>query len=133
MGVSEFPKKVEIARKNWYETDCKGLSVAVIKDAYERGFNRAYRLLRKQEPHLMTLNDVKNLKHNDVVWLEDYDKEDVIPAIVTPYGAMSDCIDFAISNRSSMVVEYTDYGSRWRCWTDKPHEEQRKEEKWNDD
>ena len=50
--MNEIPKKVEIARKNWYETDCKGLSVAVIRNAYERGFNRAYRLMKAQErPH----------------------------------------------------------------------------------
>lgn len=47
--MNEMPTKVEIARKNWYETDCKGLSVSVIKDAYERGFNRAYRLMKPKD------------------------------------------------------------------------------------
>lgn len=48
MGTKDVPEKVEIARENWYQTDCKGLSAAVIKDAYERGFNRAYHLLKTQ-------------------------------------------------------------------------------------
>lgn len=43
-------EKVRIARKNWYETDCKDLSASVIKEAYERGFNRAYRLMKPKEP-----------------------------------------------------------------------------------
>lgn len=48
--MNDVPKKVEIARENWYKTDCKGLSVALIKDVYERGFNRAYRLMKAKEP-----------------------------------------------------------------------------------
>ena len=89
-------------------------------------------MLKSMEPRVMTLNDVKNLKYNDVVWLEDYDKEDVIPAIVTLYGAMSDCIDFAISNRSSLVVEYADYGLRWRCWSHKPTKAQMEATPWQE-
>lgn len=50
VGIIDVPKKVEIARRNWYETDCNGLSVAVIKEAYERGFNRAYHLAKEPEP-----------------------------------------------------------------------------------
>ena len=46
----DVDEKVRIARKNWYDTDCKGLSTNVIKEAYERGFNRAYRLMRPKEP-----------------------------------------------------------------------------------
>lgn len=40
--------KVDIARENWYKTDCDGLTTSVIKDAYVRGFNRAYKLMNKK-------------------------------------------------------------------------------------
>lgn len=40
--------KVDIARENWYKTDCDGLTTSVIKDAYVRGFNRAYNLMNKK-------------------------------------------------------------------------------------
>ena len=40
--------KVDIARENWYKTDCEGLSTSVIKDAYVRVFNRAYKLMNKK-------------------------------------------------------------------------------------
>lgn len=40
--------KVDIARENWYKTDCDGLTTSVIKDAYTRGFNRAYNLMNKK-------------------------------------------------------------------------------------
>lgn len=47
--------KVDIARENWYKTDCEGLSTSVIKDAYVRGFNRAYKLMNKKA--------IKPIKH----------------------------------------------------------------------
>ncbi len=46
----DVDEKVRIACKNWYEADGKGLSTNVIKEAYERGFNRAYRLMKSKEP-----------------------------------------------------------------------------------
>lgn len=47
--------KVDIARENWYKTDCEGLSTSIIKEAYVRGFNRAYQLMNKKA--------VKPIKH----------------------------------------------------------------------
>lgn len=94
---------------------CKSLS-PLLEDAIA--------ILKGQEARIMPLSEIKSLEHNDVVWLEDSDKERVIPAIVTDTGAMSDCIEFAISNRR-IVVTYNDYSIRWRGWTSCPTDEQR--------
>lgn len=44
--MTELTKKALIVRENWYKNDCQGLTTSVIKEAYERGFNRAYSLLK---------------------------------------------------------------------------------------
>ena len=38
--------KKEIVMKNWYKTDCENSDDISVKQAYELGFNRAYKLMR---------------------------------------------------------------------------------------
>ncbi len=86
-------------------------------------------LLKAQEPRVLRVEEVVLLKQNDVVWLEDYNKKDVIPAIVSRMGPMVICIEFALSDRF-ISVGYDDYGSRWRCWTSRPTDKQREGTPW---
>lgn len=86
-------------------------------------------LLKAQEPRVLRVEEVVLLKQNDVVWLEDYNKKDVIPAIVSRMGPMVICIEFALSDRF-ISVGYDDYGSRWRCWSSRPTDKQREVVKW---
>ena len=89
----------------------------------------ALALLKAQEPRVLMVEEVVLLKQNDVVWLEDYNKKDVIPAIVSRMGPMVICIEFALSDRF-ISVGYDDYGKRWRCWTSRPTDEQREATPW---
>ena len=89
----------------------------------------ALELLEAQTPRVLRVEEVVLLKQNDVVWLEDYNKKDVIPAIVSRMGAMVICIEFALSDRF-ISVGYDDYGKRWRCWTSRPTDEQREAIPW---
>ena len=89
----------------------------------------ALTLLKAREPRVLRVEEVVLLKQNDVVWLEDYNKKDVIPAIVSRMGPMVICIEFALSDRF-ISVGYDDYGSRWRCWTSRPTNAQREAMSW---
>ena len=89
----------------------------------------AITLLKAREPRVLRVEEVVLLKQNDVVWLEDYNKKDVIPAIVSRMGPMVICIEFALSDRF-ISVGYDDYGSRWRCWTSRPTNAQREAMSW---
>ena len=56
--MTELSKKALIVRENWYKNDCKGLTTSVIKEAYKRGFNRAYSLLKgSMEPGWINVKD----------------------------------------------------------------------------
>jgi len=90
----------------------------------------ALTLLKAREPRVLRVEEVVLLKQNDVVWLEDYDKKDVIPAIVSCMGPMVICIEFALSDRF-ISVGYDDYGKRWRCWDKEPADEERRSRPWN--
>jgi len=90
----------------------------------------ALALLKARESRVLRVEEVVLLKQNDVVWLEDYNKKDVIPAIVSRMGPMVICIEFALSDRF-ISVGYDDYGKRWRCWDKEPTDEERRSRPWN--
>lgn len=95
----------------------------------DRRVGEAMKALKAQEPRVLRVEEVVLLKQNDVVWLEDYNKKDVIPAIVSRMGPMVICIEFALSDRF-ISVGYDDYGKRWRCWTSRVTDEQREATSW---
>lgn len=92
----------------------------------------ALALLKAQEPRVMTLEEVKEAKGNDL-FLEISTRTDEKPYItaatldgvglkgVTFYHSP---FDFKAYNKKSP------YG--WRCWTVRPTNEQRKAAKWDD-
>lgn len=87
--------------------------------------------LKAQEPRVMTLDELQALQRQDVVWLEDADKEAIIPGIViTAYKKEWQFITFT-SYSGLFCVSYVDYGKRWRCWTSRPADEQREAIPWN--
>lgn len=86
-----------------------------------------------QEPRVMTLSGVRNLKESTPIWLEDVDKKDVIGALFMRDYSGTKCIDFAIVRDwefERVVADYMDYGIRWRCWTSHPSDEMRRETPW---
>ena len=90
----------------------------------------ALELLKAQEPRVMTLEDVKAFG-----WDYCYLEEERMPGKV--YRAV--CGDYALTCITwpcvaSMRIQHGDesYGRKWRCWSAKPTDEQRKAVKWNE-
>ena len=93
----------------------------------------ALALLKAQEPRVMTLSGVRNLKESTPIWLEDVDKKDVIGALFMRDYSGTKCVDFAIARdweHERVTADYMDYGIRWRVWTSRPTDEQRQAVKW---
>ena len=89
----------------------------------------AYREIR---PRLLMLDEIRNsLKPGEVVWLEDFDKCDVIPGIrfrlVNEGG--DEAIEFHVMD-GFIAPKLDEYGVRWRCWNKKPTNAQRLTTAW---
>ena len=70
----------------------------------------------------------------DQIWLEDRDKEEVIPAVLGEINRPG-VFCFIVPNyklHSVTVIhpDLDDYGSRWRAWAHKPTDEERKAAEW---
>ena len=86
-------------------------------------------LLKGQEARVMTLDEVKAFD-----WDYCYLEEERLPGkeyrIICGNYALS-CITWPCV--ASMRIQHGDnnYGKKWRCWTFRPTDEQRKEVKWD--
>jgi len=90
----------------------------------------ALSLLKEQEARVMTLDEVKAFDW-DYCYLEE------VRLSGKEYRAV--CGDYALTcitwpYVTSMRIQRGDesYGKKWRCWTAKPTDEQRKAVKWDD-
>ena len=77
----------------------------------------------------------------DQIWLEDRDKEEVIPAkLLKTYRCLEtdrNELWFRLykqvdRDHSCVFASRNDYGSRWRAWAHKPTDEERKAAEWKD-
>jgi hypothetical protein len=94
----------------------------------------ALALLKAQEPRVITLEEVQALHANDVVWLEDKGKPNIIPGIVRnrhlwPHSATM-VTNFMRGDGCKVTADDDDYGKRWRCWTSRPTDAQREATPW---
>jgi hypothetical protein len=89
----------------------------------------ALALLKAQEPRVMTLEEVKASKGDDM-FLEISTRTDEIPYITaaTLDGAGTKGVVFYCSHLDYVAYNRRLYG--WRCWTSRPTDEQRKAAKW---
>lgn len=69
------------------------------------------------------------LEQARMVWLEDVDKEDVIPAFPEP-ASRKEALCFFTADKRFITAEKQDYCKRWRAWTSKPTSKEREEAKW---
>lgn len=100
----------------------------------------ALALIREQEPRVLTLEEVCNLKYDDVVYYQGINTNSVESAIVLHGEKM-------VPEVNTRVVQFrhadgtggwnginnadlNGYGKKWRCWSARPTEEQRKAAKW---
>ena len=94
----------------------------------------ALALLEAQEPRVMTLEEVITSKPGTVVWLEDFNKPDVISGLFKRLFIYTKVIDFLIEKEevnNEVTADLDVYGSGWRCWTSRPTDEQREATPWN--
>ena len=101
--------------------------------AYNDALDMAIEALKAQEPRVMTLSDVCNLKESTPVWLEDIDKKDVICGLFIKDFGDTKCLGFSIPYKwyfKRITADYIDYGIRWRCWDKEPTDAQREAVKW---
>lgn len=82
--------------------------------------------------------EYSEIEKHPLVWLEDNDKEDVIPALFLQCNgwtakfavqAPDECVDTIV--RSSTVSAFEEMcGITWRAWTSRPNEQVRRDTPW---
>ena len=112
-----------------YQTDKSQCVTKLMQDALA--------LLKEQEARVLEYSEIE--KH-PLVWLEDNDKEDVIPALFLQYNgwtaefsrqAPNKYVD-TIVRSAKVVSDERTYGITWRAWSAQPTNEQRKKVKWDE-
>jgi len=91
--------------------------------------NSAISMLKEQEPRVMKFEELNiDADESVVCWVEFASKSAV--NVTAPYKGMSHiCLPFLGTETITFVVE-RNYGKKWRCWTSRPTEEQRKAVAW---
>lgn len=90
-------------------------------------YKRCEEMEAAQTARVMTLEEVKTLNHNTVVWCEHKGVHPPRPRVV--HYANDDHITF--TDGSTWNFEMDGYGSHWRLWTQRPTDEQREDVQWN--
>lgn len=125
-----------------YQKTVRGLECCILRDPEDKPrcaeceyegacVNRlmmdALELLKKQEPRLLTFEQIKDIM-NGVVWVELKDRREVDPWIVIQgkiwrpdYNTGYECWD---------VCKEDEYNRIARCWSARPTDEQRETVKW---
>lgn len=90
-----------------------------------------------QTARVLTLEDVKD---SEVVYLEDFsDPADGVEPIIRPAVNVEAknggivMLDSATWDEGFIFVVDSEYGKKWRCWTQRPTDEQREAVKWDTD
>lgn len=96
-------------------------------------------LRAKQEARLLTLEEVRELPPETLLWREFKNQTHVVPVEMIAVRKSNEFEDTFFANPPEEIVAFgdgcdstEDYGSYYRLWTAKPTEEQRREEKWNE-
>lgn len=95
----------------------------------------AIALLKEKEPRVMTLEEVKSMKHFTICAVEQRSK--IIKNVFNAeYGGIvtlgdKDFLDFGLyGNIDRYRRTEGGYGKTWRCWTSRPTDRQREAMKW---
>ena len=94
----------------------------------------ALSLLKAQKPRVMTLEEVEGAL-DTVVWVDRPNLENTSDeyALITAYSMKHGYFDLRYTFCDPNYRErsdYATYGKRWRCWTQRPTDEQRKAVEW---
>ena len=123
--ISDLEEQITWIRDNdFHKFPGWGHAVLAMRDALA--------LLKAKEPRVMTLEEVRALQNGAVVWIEDNDKVDIIPAIVNHiWNSLPNMASFTAAYAREVKADMLWYGVKWRCWTRKPGEDEREAVKWN--
>ena len=81
--------------------------------------------LSEQRSRVLSLDE---LVADDVVWLEDCDKDTTVPGIYCDSNDTNTI--FATRMKGYLFVKNDEYGIRWRCWSSRPTIEQMRATPW---
>lgn len=87
-------------------------------------------LIEAQEPRVVKMSEL-TAGEPMLVWLEDIDKEETVAGMIFDY--VPGRLGFKLTDLASMDRIYPrieDYLTRWRCWTSRPADEQRRATPW---
>ena len=77
-----------------------------------------------QTPRVMTLEEANEA---DAVWIEVLGNVRIIPARINVLDGVAIVFKFIATQEKASLESY---GAEWRCWTQRPTDEQREEAKW---
>ena len=93
----------------------------------------ALALLKAQEPHVMTIDDMRDLKRGDFAIIEQI-SGNIVPVIIEENIELNNDLlvlqVVASMGKQRVNADYEYYGKTWRCWTSEPSDEMRKAVKW---
>jgi hypothetical protein len=130
-------------RKCPYMRGIDGTGTCYPIDAEENGVHLCWQdlvddalaLLKEQEARVLEYSEIE--KH-PLVWLEDNDKENVIPALFLQYNgwnaeflrqAPDEYVSSLVRSATVYAVEKA-YGMMWRAWSTQPDEQVRRDTPW---
>ena len=89
----------------------------------------ALALLKKQIPSIIDYNDLENY---EVVWLEDVDKEEIIPAFIDEIvdDVLNKYVYFCVNDVNDVFAFKDEYNKRWRALSGRPSDKVRYKEPW---
>lgn len=93
--------------------------------------NDAYKMLKAQEPRVMTLEEVEAMPYGHV--LIETDKSEALrwlDALLFCKNANFSFDFITLEGRARLLG--TEYNREWRCWTARPTDEQREAAPWQD-
>lgn len=120
--LEQVIKDVELGLRIAKGTDC-GLFKTSVKSA-----EQILELLKEKQPRVLTLEAVKQA---DVVWNEYTSISGYVECMLVNRCLLSsDCV-LADKLGRNLYFELSEYNKSWRCWSERPTDEQMKATEWD--
>lgn len=127
-------KGLDALHKAMMQNQCYACShefIEVVKEFGTDIINDALELFKEQEPRVLTLKEVQN-DCPDFVYLEI--ASGWIECCVKDEGESTKDVGYFVYGFGEYFIEaWKKYGATWRCWDNRPTDEQRKAVKWEND
>ena len=105
---------------------CAGCDLLQDDTELHEMYTEALTLLKAQEPRVMTLDE---LSEKTDVWFESLVYDTIDPALSS--GSYDDgTVGLMTLEEELFYLDEADYGTKWRCWTQRPTDAQREAVPW---